>query len=115
VHEYSLIQSLVGRVEAEVQTHHATSVRRIKLRVGELSGVDADLLATAYDTFRAGTVCRAAELEIERVPARWACQRCGVPVRPGGPLRCPECHDAAALVEGDDIILSQVELEVPDV
>jgi hydrogenase nickel incorporation protein HypA/HybF len=113
VHEYSIIQSLVGRVEAEARKRKATAIHRLKVRIGELAGVDPELLATAYDTFRAGTVCAAASLEIVRVPARWTCRTCGVAIPVGAVLRCAACDEPATLVEGDDIILDQIELEVP--
>ncbi len=113
MHEYSIIQSLVGRVESEARARKAMAVHRLKVRIGELSGVDPELLATAYDTFRAGTVCAAASLEIERVAARWTCRTCGAAIPTGAVLRCAACDEPATLVEGDDIILEQIELEVP--
>lgn len=113
MHEYSIIQSLVGRVEAEAQARQATAIHRLKIRLGELSGVDPELLATAYDTFRAGTVCAAASLEIVRVPARWTCRTCGATIPTGAVLHCKSCDEPATLLEGDDIILEQIELEVP--
>jgi hydrogenase nickel incorporation protein HypA/HybF len=113
VHEYSLIQSLMERVEAEARERNALAIRRLRVRVGELSGVEPELLATAYEIFRAGTLCAQAELDIERVPARWACRRCGAAVVSGGILQCPSCGEPAALVEGQDIVLERIELEVP--
>ncbi len=113
VHEYSLIQSLVERVEAEARERNALAVRRLRVRVGELSGVEPELLATAYEMFRAGTLCAEAALDIEQVPARWACGQCGAAVASGGILQCPRCGEPAALIEGQDIILERIELEVP--
>jgi hypothetical protein len=55
VHEYSIVQSLLERVESEARQHEATAVHRIHLRIGELSGVEIDLLDTAFQTFRSGS------------------------------------------------------------
>ena len=57
MHEYSIVQSLVNRVEEEARARGATGVHRVGVRLGELSGVDPESLATAYHTFRVGTIC----------------------------------------------------------
>lgn len=114
MHEYSIVQSLIDRVEAEVKKNGATSVASLTVRIGEISGVDARLLKTAFDTFREKTICAAAELTIEDVPAVWKCPVCGEPPKAGGPLRCFACNQPAKLVSGDEILLAHLELEVPD-
>lgn len=114
MHEYSLVQALVERVEAEAARRGALAVHRLTVRIGELSGVDPELLQTAYDTFREGTLCAAAPLLLERVPATWSCPRCGARIAPGAALRCPACAVPARLDEGGDaLMLTQVEMEVP--
>lgn len=115
MHEYSIIQALVARVEQEVHAYPGAQVRRLWVRIGELSGVEIDLLATAYETFRAKTVVADAELEIRRVPASWACSSCAQPLERGALLRCPRCGKPAKLKEGDEINLDRIEMEVPDV
>ena len=79
MHEYSIVQALVERVEAEARARHAAAVHRLSIRIGELSGVDVELLTTAYATFRERTICQTAELDVQRIPARWECPDCGVP------------------------------------
>ena len=114
MHEYSLIQSLVTRVEAEVEARHATAVHRLVVSVGELAGVDPELFQTAYDTFRAGTICESAPLELRRVPARWACPACGLEIPRGEVLTCAACGTPARVAPGgDEILLETIEMEVP--
>ncbi len=111
MHEYSIVQSLVDSVAAAAG--NCGSVERIEVRIGELSGVDCELLATAYDVFRVGTICERASMTIDRVPARWECRSCGAEIPRGGTLRCPACDEPARLAGGDEIILQRIELEVP--
>jgi hydrogenase nickel incorporation protein HypA/HybF len=111
MHEYSIVQSLVDAVEKSVRSSNAL-VHRIEVRIGELSGVDAGLLATAYEVFREGTCCQNATMTIERVPARWQCQSCSRAIAQGAILRCPSCLEPAQLASGDEIILQRIELEV---
>ncbi|MFO0600297.1 MAG: hydrogenase maturation nickel metallochaperone HypA [Myxococcaceae bacterium] len=114
MHEYSIVQSLLDKVEATATANGAINVHALTVRIGESSGVDAVLLKTAWDTFREKTLCAKAELTIERVQVSWECPRCGSPPKPDGPLVCPKCGSPLKLSAGDEIILSHVELEVAD-
>ena len=111
MHEYSLVQALVARVDEEVRKRSGARVHRLKVRLGELSGVDAGLFVTAYEMFREGSVCAEAALDLTRVAARWQCPACGRSIARGEKLQC--CGAPARLVEGDDLLLDQIELEVP--
>jgi len=114
VHEYSLVQSLVDRVETLVRERSATAVHRVVVSVGELAGVDPGLFRTAYETFRDGTVCERAALELRTVPASWACPACGRSIPPGEVLACSPCGVPARLAAGGDaLLLETVEMEVP--
>lgn len=111
MHEYSIVQSLVDSVLAAVGSREA-SVHRVDVAIGELAGVDCGLLTTAFEVFRAGTLCEHAALTIDRIPARWECPRCHGEVVRGGFLQCALCRIPARLAAGDEIILQRIELEV---
>ncbi len=113
MHEYSIVQALVERVEIEARTRRAMAVNRLSVRIGELSGVEVDLLTTAYAIFRERTICERAELDLEVVPARWECPDCGGGIVRGEVLACPSCGVPARLVQGDEIMLDRIEMEVP--
>jgi hydrogenase nickel incorporation protein HypA/HybF len=110
MHEYSIIQSLVDSVESSVMKD--ARVHRIEVKIGELSGVDCELLATAYEVFREGTICEHADMRIERIPASWQCPKCSQPIVRGTMLRCRTCNEPAHLAAGDEIVLQRIELEV---
>jgi hydrogenase nickel incorporation protein HypA/HybF len=115
MHEYSIVQSLMERVGAEAGRRGATSVASLRIALGELSGVDPELLASAYEVFRERTICAGAPLEIRAVPAVWECSSCGRPIARGEILQCPDCRSRARLASGDEIILERIEMEVADV
>ncbi|HEY0590279.1 MAG TPA: hydrogenase maturation nickel metallochaperone HypA [Thermoanaerobaculia bacterium] len=115
MHEYGIVRALLDRVEAEAQAHRATAVRSVQLRIGELSGVEPELLGFAFEAFAGGTMCANARLQVSSVPARWECPACATEVARDGALRCPACGGAARLAAGGEIILERLELEVPDV
>jgi len=113
MHEYSLVQALLQRVEAEARSHHATAVHRITVRIGPLAGVDRQLFATAYDNCRPGTMCDGAELLIDGEAVTWRCDACGAVSPEGSVLVCPTCCLPARLAGGDALTLERLELEVP--
>jgi hydrogenase nickel incorporation protein HypA/HybF len=112
MHELSVCQALLDQVEALARTHHASRVERIVLQVGPLSGVEGELLRTAYPIAAAGTVAEDAELVLEAVPVRVRCRTCGhesdaAPNR----LVCGQCGDYRTdLASGDELLLARVEL-----
>jgi hydrogenase nickel incorporation protein HypA/HybF len=114
VHEYSIARALVERVEAEAAGRRATAVRSVLIRIGELAGVDADLLATAYRTIADGGACGRSALEIATVAAQWTCRACGRAIDAGGPLRCGACGAPAVLAQGDEILLERIVMDVED-
>jgi hydrogenase nickel incorporation protein HypA/HybF len=111
MHEYSIVQALLERVSSEARAHSATTVHKIRVQIGEASGVESDLLQTAFELARTRTICDAAELEIVPVAARWECGVCGAEIQTGEILRCNLCEQPARLVQGDEIILERLEME----
>lgn len=112
VHEYSIVEALLERAEAEAQRREATAVARLTVAVGALSGVEDELLRSAFELARVGTPCERAELSVRSIAPQWSCRGCGREITAGGILRCPGCGSPARLVAGDEIVLESLELEV---
>jgi hydrogenase nickel incorporation protein HypA/HybF len=112
MHEYSLVSAMVDRVEKEARARSAVAVHRLGVRIGALSGVEPELLASAFTLVRQGLL-ENATLDIRRAEAAWACPQCGAAIEAGGVLRCGACDAPARLVSGDEILLEQIEMEVP--
>jgi hydrogenase nickel incorporation protein HypA/HybF len=116
MHELSICQALLDQVERIAVEHGASAVERILLRVGPLSGVEGSLLRHAYPLAAAGTIAENAELVIEAAPVRVACSDCGaetdaIPNR----LLCGDCGSyKTRLVSGDELLLANLELTIPD-
>ncbi len=112
MHEYSLVRAMVDRVEQEARARNATSISRLAVRIGSLSGVEPELFASAFTLCREGLLAEA-ELDIRRSEAVWACPRCSAAIPAGAVLRCEACGVPAKLITGDEILLEQIEMEVP--
>ena len=115
MHEYSIVASLIDRVEREASVHGATRVNRLHVAIGELSGVERELLQTAFETFRERSICSDAELTIRSVAASWTCPECARELDPEAVLRCTLCGRPARLRCGDEIVLERIEMEASNV
>ncbi|MEW5980998.1 MAG: hydrogenase maturation nickel metallochaperone HypA [Acidobacteriota bacterium] len=113
MHEYSIALALMERINAEASARGAIAVHRVRVRIGGLSGIEPELLRSAFEIVRERTICWTADLEIDEIPAAWACSACSQPIAPGGVLRCPACGEPAHLSAGDEIVLDRLEMEVP--
>jgi len=116
VHELSLCQDLLDQVTAIAKTHHAEKVVRIIVRIGPLSGVEANLLECAFSISCVGTLAEAAELLLEAQPVRVMCNACALESDATvNNLVCRHCGGyCTRLLSGDELILARVELEGVD-
>jgi hydrogenase nickel incorporation protein HypA/HybF len=112
MHEYSLVRAMVDRVEVEARSRNATAVSRLAVRIGAMSGVEPELFASAFTLCREGILADT-QLDIRRSEAVWNCPRCQAAIPTGGVLRCAACDSPARMVSGDEILLEQIEMEVP--
>lgn len=113
MHEYSIVQALYDAVMAQARSYGDGTIHEVRVRIGEMSGVDTGLLDTAWRTFRVRTPCEAAQMFIEPVAAAWACPACRLPAPPRGPRRCATCGGPLHLAHGDEIVLDRIVMEVP--
>lgn len=116
MHELSICQALIDQVTDIARAHGASRVDRIRLKVGPLSGVEPTLLQHAYPLAAVGTLAEDAELVIESAEIRVHCHLCGAETeaRPNR-LLCGACGAfRTRLVSGDELLLANLELRIPD-
>ncbi len=113
MHEFSIVQSLLGLVEEHARENRAKGVIRVVVRVGVLSGVEPHLLEMAFDTFKEGTIARNAELVIEVERLRLRCEDCGrESEKEELNALCPHCGSLnTQVIGGEDMFLKSLELE----
>jgi len=112
MHELSLMERLQDIVLAQAAAAGATEVRAIRLRIGELAGVEPQALQWAAAVVLADSPAAGARLQIESVPAGCLCQSCAAPfLAPGGNCTCPRCgRIAAGLSRGLELELVGLEV-----
>jgi hydrogenase nickel incorporation protein HypA/HybF len=104
----------VERVEEEARRRKAIAIHGLTISVGELAGVDPELFRTAYETFREGTLCEGAALEVVIFPASFSCPCCGAVFARGDVLRCAACDRPARPSDRSNaLVLETIDMEVP--
>ena len=113
MHELSVCQALVRQLEEIAQHECAARITKVTVRIGPLSGVEAQLLRQAYPIASAGSVAAGAELVLETQPIRVLCESCGAESdAAANRLLCGACGDYhTRMLSGDELLLAQVELE----
>jgi hydrogenase nickel incorporation protein HypA/HybF len=109
MHELSLTRNLVSMVSGAA---HGRKVARVKLEIGELSGVMAEAIAFCFDAVAAGTELEGATLDIHRVAGRGRCRACGREFgMPHLPASCACGSFDVAVIDGGDIKIRTMEVE----
>ncbi len=113
MHEFSIVQSLMGLVEEYARQEKAQKVEKVVVLMGPLSGVEAHLLKLAFDTFKEGTIAQDAQLVLEEAPLKVYCEECDREYEKQElNVLCPVCKKPAKLVSGDELYLKSLELSL---
>jgi hydrogenase nickel incorporation protein HypA/HybF len=107
MHELSLAQSLVERVEAEAAKAALLKVTRVEASLGSLLGVEKDLFEEAFAISARGARCEGARLELRAEGAEARCRACGERYEPEWQdFQCPACGLAEPeILKGRDLFL----------
>ncbi|MFJ9742976.1 hydrogenase maturation nickel metallochaperone HypA [Streptomyces sp. NPDC101166] len=115
MHEMSVALAVIDQVEqAAARNGDVTSVRSVRLQVGELAGVVPDSLSFCFELACGGTLLEGAELVTEAVPGRARCAPCAHEWAVGMPpaLTCPRCGGTTAdLLSGRELQIVSVHWE----
>lgn len=114
MHELSIALSLIDAAAEEAAARGGLRVRAIHLRVGALSGVVSEALASAFELAREGTSLADAELAIEDVSIAVLCPECRAERALPSPQQflCPECGaPTPEVVRGRELEIVALEVE----
>lgn len=116
MHELSIIASLFEILEDKAREQNARRITAVTIRVGRLSGVVPELLRSAFDMYRKGTLADGARLEIEVAPFDFRCRACGgTAFREEPGVACAACGSKdIELVGGMDLVVEKIEIETDD-
>lgn len=112
MHELSVAESIVDIVRDYVPEAELANVRKIKVRVGEFSGVVTDSLVFCYEAIKVDTVLKDSMLDIEKVPFLVHCNECNEDTTNEYGLRsCAKCGGfKTEVISGTDMKVAEIEL-----
>ncbi len=127
MHELSVMQQVTVTIMDIARERGATRINAVRLQVGELTFLGLDQLEFAWEIYtrNVGEPLLGAELTLEKLDARGSCSACGY----SGPLKvvdfpdshfttpvldCPDCGEMVTVTEGRDMLIRDIQMEVPD-
>jgi len=112
MHELAIAQNILEIVEQSVPEQQAAAVRRVRIRVGRLSGVVPDSLDFCFRVILSETKMRQAGLAIEQVPTISRCKDCLHQFQfEDWAFTCPTCKSAnLELISGKELEIVEIEL-----
>lgn len=113
MHEMAIAQGVLDIVLDAAESNGGGKIRRIKLMVGEMAGVEPDALTFCFAALAAGTAADGAELDIATPPLVARCEDCGEEF---GVARyrffCPACQSARiTTISGRELTVEHLEVE----
>jgi hydrogenase nickel incorporation protein HypA/HybF len=108
MHELGIASEIRRQCLALLPDAGQARIERVRVRVGELSAVEPDLLRYAWEAVIAGGAHAGAALEVEWCPARQCCAACHTEVaRARGEWheRCPSCGRTLSVEGGQELEL----------
>lgn len=109
----AIAQSVFDIAFGEANKHAAAKVRKIKLSIGEFSGVVKDALDFAFDVLKKDTPAADAEIEIEIVKLKAVCDKCGETECKLNDLKfsCSNCGRQLTITAGREMKVDYVDLD----
>jgi hydrogenase nickel incorporation protein HypA/HybF len=113
MHELSLAEGVLQRIEESAARDGFTQVRTVWLEIGQLAAVAPDAMKFCWDAVSRGSIAEGARLEIIDVPGRAWCPNCRQTV----PLVevyaiCPVCGGCQLeITSGTEMRVKELEVE----
>lgn len=113
MHELSIAKNIVEIIKESVEEQDLSSIEKVILKVGELSGVVPDSLQFSLEAISTGTELESARYEMKRIPFTIKCKDCGKEsANELGIVKCPSCGSKdTEVVSGNELLISEIILK----
>jgi len=113
MHELAIAQDIFEIVRQSVPKDQEAAVRKVRLRIGKLSGVIADSLSFCFSIIVNGTSMSQATLYIDEKPTVARCRDCSCDFEIADMVfLCPACKSSnLELISGKELEIVEIELE----
>ena len=110
MHELAVAREIIDIVQGEMDRQGLRRIEAVALRIGALTGINADALTFGFDASVIDSPLAGAQLIIESLPVRAACRSCGreSEIEPYLFI-CPHCSGTELeIVQGDELDIDHV-------
>ncbi len=113
MHEFSIASAILEQTGAVARNYGALTVSEVHVMIGAHRQVVPEMLRTAFDAAKIGTVAASATLVWSEVPLLVQCTECMAAFEPPDVFwTCPNCGGCRCQVlTGDELLLKSVVLE----
>lgn len=113
MHELGIAASILDCVQTEAKRHPGQHISKVGVKVGELSGVDADALQFGFECLVKDTEFEPLALEIETIPRVQQCPQCQNEFRMTEyDPKCPHCGEfMTRCISGEQLDIAYMEVD----
>lgn len=117
MHELPVTESILNITNEYARNSGASRVTAINLVIGQLSSIVDDSLRFYWDIVAEDSLCQGATLRFERIPAKLACQDCGLEYTiPERLTPCPRCSSFnTRVISGEEFYVESIEIEKEEI
>lgn len=114
MHELSIVKSMLGIIKREMEKNRLETLKKVRIRVGELTAVEPEALRFSFDTLvKDDEALEGAAMEVDEVPLTVRCSECGSENKADKLDRmCPYCGSTEVdMLTGDELEVVSIEAE----
>lgn len=113
MHELSIAKNIVEIIKESVEEKDLSSIEKVVLKIGELSGVVTDSLLFSLEAISTGTLLECAKYEMLKIPFRVKCRVCNNESENQlGIVKCPVCGSKDTdVISGNELLISEIVLK----
>ncbi len=111
MHELSLMESVVSIVEETARQHHFTSIKTIRIVLGEITAASPQAMEAAFEAWEDEPLFSNTKLEFERLPIAATCTACNHQFHPDMYcFQCPICGSTnVEMGQGQEFYIDYIE------
>ena len=113
MHEMAIAQGVLDIAFGEMDRRAATRLNKIKISIGEFSGVVKEALEFAFQVLKADTPAGACDVEIEVVAMTAVCKTCGPAAASLNDLNliCSTCGETMTITSGREMTVDYLDID----
>jgi len=113
VHELAITQNILDIAISEAKAAGAGQITKIRLVIGELSGVVGECVQFYFDFLKKDSIAENASIDFEVIPAKLHCRDCQTNFKlEDSSWVCPGCHGTSLeITEGQNCFIESIEVE----